>query len=54
VQEVLKDREFRQLMENNVVEIEAMSARAFGEKIRREMDLWEEAVKAAKLQPPAK
>jgi tripartite-type tricarboxylate transporter receptor subunit TctC len=50
VQDALRDRDFRQLMETNVVEIEAMSARAFGEKIRREMDLWEEAVRGARLQ----
>jgi tripartite-type tricarboxylate transporter receptor subunit TctC len=52
--EVLKDSEFRKLMESNVVEMESMSARAFGEKIRREMSLWEEAVKAARLQASVK
>ena len=51
VQEALADREIKALLENQGIEPEPMSARAFGDKMAREMPLWEEAVKASGAQP---
>lgn len=46
-QEAINDPETRKMLDAQGVDLEVISARAFGEKIRRDMPLWEEAVKAA-------
>ena len=46
-QEALNDPETRKLLDAQGVDLEVINARAFGEKIRRDMPLWEEAVKAS-------
>ena len=46
-QEALSDPETRKLLDAQGVDLEVINARTFGEKIRRDMPLWEEAVKAA-------
>jgi len=46
-QQALADAETRKNLEGQGVDLEVMTSRAFGEKIRRDMPLWEEAVKAA-------
>jgi tripartite-type tricarboxylate transporter receptor subunit TctC len=49
MQQAMADPEVRRLLDAQGVDTEAMNARAFGDKIRREMPLWEEAVKLAGL-----
>ena len=49
----LNDKDVRDVLDAQGVEVDAMNARAFGDKMRREMQLWEEAVKAAGVQPAA-
>lgn len=51
VQQALADPEIKILMDSQGVDLEPMSAIAFGEKMRREMTLWEEAVKASGAHP---
>ena len=46
-QEAINDPETRKMLDAQGVDLEVISAWAFGEKIRRDMPLWEEAVKAA-------
>jgi tripartite-type tricarboxylate transporter receptor subunit TctC len=43
----LADPETRKALDTQGVDLEVMSPEAFGEKIRRDMPLWDEAVKAA-------
>lgn len=47
VQAALTDREMQALMEGQGIDGDAMTAKQFGEKMKREMPLWEEAVRAA-------
>ena len=47
VQSAMADRELKAMMESQGIEAEPMTARAFGEKMRREMPLWEEAVRVS-------
>lgn len=51
VQQVLADPEIKAFMDSQGVDLEPMNAKAFGEKMRREMTLWEEAVKASGASP---
>ena len=51
LQEALADRDVRTTLDAQGLDMEPMSARAFGDKMRREMSLWEEAVKASGAQP---
>ena len=51
LQEALADREVKALFEVQGIDPEPMSARAYGDKMRSEMALWEEAVKASGAQP---
>ena len=50
-QEALADKEVRAILDGQGLEADPMNARAFGDKIRREMALWEEAVKASGMKP---
>ena len=50
-QEALADKDVRTILDSQGLEADPMNARAFGDKIRREMALWEEAVKASGMQP---
>ena len=50
-QEALADKEVRIILDGQGLDADPMNARAFGDKIRREMALWEEAVKASGMQP---
>ena len=47
LQVALADRDIQSLLANQGIDPEPMSAREFGDKMRREMPLWEEAVRAA-------
>ena len=47
LQVALADRDIQALFANQGIEPEPMGAREFGDKMRREMPLWEEAVRAA-------
>ena len=51
LQEALGDRDIKALFDAQGIDLESMSARAFGEKMRSEMSLWQEAVKASGAQP---
>ena len=51
LQEALAEREVKALFEVQGIDPESMSARAYGDKMRSEMALWEEAVKASGAQP---
>ena len=51
LQEALAEREVKALFEVQGIDPEPMSARAYGDKMRSEMALWEEAVKASGAQP---
>ena len=51
LESALADKEIQALMDTQGIEPETMSAREFGEKMRREMPLWEEAVRAAGITP---
>jgi tripartite-type tricarboxylate transporter receptor subunit TctC len=50
-QEALKDPETRKKLDAQGVDLEVIDARAFGEKMRRDLPLWEEAVKASGVEP---
>ena len=50
-QESLADGQVRTILDGQGLDPDPMNARAFGDKIRREMTLWEEAVKASGMQP---
>lgn len=52
-QDAMADPQIKSMLELQGMDLDPMSARAFGDKMRREMALWEEAVKAAGLQPSA-
>lgn len=45
------DKEVKTLLDGQGLDPDLMNARAFGEKMRREMPLREEAVKASGMQP---
>jgi tripartite-type tricarboxylate transporter receptor subunit TctC len=47
----LTQPEVKTLFDQQGVDVEPMTARAFGEKMRRDMALWEEAVKASGVKP---
>jgi len=47
LQVALADRDIQSLLANQGIDPEPMGAREFGDKMRREMPLWEEAVRAA-------
>ena len=51
VQQALADPEVKTLIDSQGVDHEPMNAKAFGEKMRRDMTLWEEAVTASGAQP---
>ena len=51
LQEALADKEVRTILDGQGLDADPMNARAFGDKMRREMALWEEAVKASGVQP---
>ena len=51
LQEALADKDVKAVLDGQGLDPDPMNARAFGDKIRREMVLWEEAVKSAGMQP---
>lgn len=51
IQAALADKELKPLFDAQGLDMDPMSARAFGDKIKREMAMWEEAVRAAGMQP---
>jgi tripartite-type tricarboxylate transporter receptor subunit TctC len=50
-QQALKDPETRKQLDAQGVDLEVIDARAFGEKMRHDLPLWEEAVNASGVQP---
>jgi tripartite-type tricarboxylate transporter receptor subunit TctC len=47
----IQQPEVKTLFDQQGVDVEPMTARAFGDKMRRDMALWEEAAKAAGVKP---
>jgi tripartite-type tricarboxylate transporter receptor subunit TctC len=51
IQAALNDKDLKPLLDGQGLDVEPMNPRAFGDKIKREMTMWEEAVRAAGMQP---